>query len=128
VAPKVVQVGDRLAHREEPLLEVERAAEENRKHVDGRLGRARVRDRRLELRQARRMVRAKLRDPKRDAAKGNPWDGSTSVSGGSASNACCERRNRSSGSPSGSAGHTATLVVILGRSMSPEISTPASGA
>ena len=37
------------------------------------------------------------------------------------------RGSAPSGSPSGSAGHTLTLVLILGSSMSPEISTPRVG-
>ena len=59
--PEVVEVGDRLAHREKALLQVELAAEQHR-HEIGRRATGVAPRPRLELRQPRRVVRAQLRD------------------------------------------------------------------
>ena len=119
--PQVIHVGDRLAHGEETLLGIERAAKQHRQHVG--CG-DRRRRRSLELRQPRRVMRRAIarRAARRRRTAGRATAGS-SVAGGRSAYAWSEARKRASGSPSGSTGHTLTLVLILGNSMSPEMHT-----
>ena len=121
--PEVVEVRDRLAHREEALLQVELAAEQHRDEVGGADRRVRGGNRRDELGEPRGVVRAQLRDPHaRCPRNGSPCDGSTSVSGGSVSKAASESRKRAERIAVGlGRGQTLTLVLILGSSMSPEM-------
>jgi len=69
VSPKMVQVGDRLAHREKPLLQVELAAKQDRKDIRGRDGATRGG---FELGKAGDVVGAQLFD-----AGSNPHKGQT---------------------------------------------------
>ena len=95
--PEVVEMGDRLAHREVALLDVELAAEEHRE---------RARRRRAARRPQRTASSSSAESRARDARaaaptrsgmprNGSPCDGSTSVSGGSAvERRDANRRNR----------------------------------
>src|SRR6185295_5775742 len=67
--PEIIEMRYGFAHREELLLEVERAPKQDRHHLRGRDRRPRRGDRLDELRQPCVMMRAQLADPKRDAAK-----------------------------------------------------------
>jgi hypothetical protein len=64
-----VQMRDRLADREESLLQVERTAEQRRHDVGRRNGRRRRRNRGEQFIEARRVMRAQLRSAQRDAPK-----------------------------------------------------------
>ncbi len=120
---QVVQVGDRLAHREKDLAVAERAPEQHRRARRRRCAAPRRRPpaarrgaphgapRDSPPARARRGTAARA-----TAAPGRP-------SAASVRNRRIESRNRPSGLPSGSIGRTATLVEIFGSSMSPEIST-----
>ena len=113
-------MGDRFAHCEESLLQVELAAKQNGDELRRGARLVRCRD---QLRQPIPVMGAQLLDTCARTRNGRPCEGRMSVSGASAENAVSESRNRASGSPSGSAGQTLTLVLILGRSISPEMQT-----
>ena len=69
-SPQVIEMGDRLAHREEALLQVELAAEQHRH--DARAadsGASAAATASCELGEARVVMRAQLRDARGDAAE-----------------------------------------------------------
>ena len=125
--PKMVEVRDGLAHREEALLQVELAAEQHGHHV----GRGHRRWRRRRSRPSSSASRAswcarscatRIAMPR----NGKPCDGSTRVCGGSDSNAASECEEAAERIAVGIGPATReTLVLILGSSMSPAISTSA---
>ena len=101
--PEIVEMGDRLAHREEALLQVERAAEQHRHHLRGRHRRAGRGDRLLQARPAaRRDARAAAR-----RAAGCRGTAARATAAPARRRAAprtrrASRRKRPSGSPSGS--------------------------
>ena len=112
--PEVIEVRDGLAHREEPLLQVELAPEQHRHQVGGGHRPAAARRRLGELGEARRVMRAQLRD-----ARGRCRGTAARATAAPACRRAAPRTRRAnrgsgaSGSPSGSTGHTLTLVLIL---------------
>ncbi len=104
-------MGDRLAHRERALVDVEVAGEQHGDDVGRRdRVRRRLRDRREDLVSRAAWWARSCAVRSAMPRNGRPCDGRTSVSAGSASNAASDARNRPSGSASGSIGLTATLV------------------
>ncbi len=125
--PEVIEMGDRLAHREEPLLDVELAPKQHRDE----LGRAAAVHRRPSP--PPRARRAAPRDARAAARRAAECRGTAGRA--KAARACPAAALRTPTANRGSApadrrrarpAQTLTFVLIFGSSMSPEISTPRS--
>ena len=122
--PQMIEVRDRLAHREKALLQVELAPEQHGHHVGrGHGRRARRRWRPGARRAAPRDARAVARRVSQSRGTEVRATAAPESAAAAIRTTTSEARKRPSGSPLGSDGHTETLVLILGSSMSPAMST-----